>query len=218
LRHCQPRPALLSRLSRREQSCCSKVRYSLRCCAFRAERPQSARRRRDDHVRRALSGSSWRRHACREWAADDPGIIRIGTSYLRIVGPIYSLYGLGMGLYFAHPGLQQSRVNGDRQRRPPPRQRCVRFDCRLVARSGTAWAVRFDCGRILRLAALTLLAMLRALVLSVAEAIAIFRFKVRMIQFLAASCAAGMALYLAGRDRARRQRVGAWIGAASESG
>jgi Na+-driven multidrug efflux pump len=36
---------------------------------------------------------------------DDPEIIRIGTSYLRIVGPIYSLYGLGMGLYFATQGF-----------------------------------------------------------------------------------------------------------------
>jgi Na+-driven multidrug efflux pump len=31
--------------------------------------------------------------------ADD--IIGLGTSYLQVVGPIYSLYGLGMGLYFA---------------------------------------------------------------------------------------------------------------------
>jgi chromate transporter len=37
-----------------------------------------------------------------------------------------------------------------------------------------------------------------ALVLSVAAAVAIFRFKVGMIQTLAASCAAGIALYLAG--------------------
>jgi chromate transporter len=37
-----------------------------------------------------------------------------------------------------------------------------------------------------------------ALVLSVAGAIAIFRFRVGMIQTLAASCAAGIALYLAG--------------------
>ena len=29
----------------------------------------------------------------------------LGTSYLRIVGPIYSLYGLGMGLSFASHGL-----------------------------------------------------------------------------------------------------------------
>jgi putative MATE family efflux protein len=36
---------------------------------------------------------------------DDPEIIRLGTSYLRIVGPIYGLYGLGMGLYFATQGF-----------------------------------------------------------------------------------------------------------------
>lgn len=35
----------------------------------------------------------------------DEATIRLGTSYLRIVGPIYSLYGLGMGLYFASQGL-----------------------------------------------------------------------------------------------------------------
>jgi putative MATE family efflux protein len=35
----------------------------------------------------------------------DEATIHLGTSYLRIVGPIYSLYGLGMGLYFASQGL-----------------------------------------------------------------------------------------------------------------
>jgi MATE family, multidrug efflux pump len=35
----------------------------------------------------------------------DEATLRVGTSYLRIVGPIYSLYGLGMGLYFASQGL-----------------------------------------------------------------------------------------------------------------
>jgi Na+-driven multidrug efflux pump len=35
----------------------------------------------------------------------EPEIIRLGTSYLRIVGPIYGLYGLGMGLYFATQGF-----------------------------------------------------------------------------------------------------------------
>jgi putative MATE family efflux protein len=36
---------------------------------------------------------------------DDGEIIRIGASYLRIVGPIYGLYGLGMALYFATQGF-----------------------------------------------------------------------------------------------------------------
>ena len=31
--------------------------------------------------------------------------MRLGTSYLRIVGPIYGLYGLGMALYFATQGF-----------------------------------------------------------------------------------------------------------------
>jgi Na+-driven multidrug efflux pump len=35
--------------------------------------------------------------------ADD--IIGLGTAYLRVVGPIYGLYGLGMGLYFATQGF-----------------------------------------------------------------------------------------------------------------
>ena len=35
----------------------------------------------------------------------DEATLRVGTSYLRIVGPIYGLYGLGMGLYFASQGL-----------------------------------------------------------------------------------------------------------------
>src|ERR1700716_329207 len=34
----------------------------------------------------------------------DPEILRLGTWYLRIVGPIYGFYGLGMALYFATQG------------------------------------------------------------------------------------------------------------------
>jgi len=37
--------------------------------------------------------------------SDDQEIIRLGTWYLRIVGPIYGLYGLGMALYFATQGF-----------------------------------------------------------------------------------------------------------------
>jgi len=32
-------------------------------------------------------------------------IVRVGASYLRIVGPIYGFYGLGMALYFATQGF-----------------------------------------------------------------------------------------------------------------
>ncbi len=32
-------------------------------------------------------------------------VIRVGTLYLRIAGPVYGLYGLGMGLYFATQGF-----------------------------------------------------------------------------------------------------------------
>ena len=35
--------------------------------------------------------------------SDEEEIIRAGSSYLRITGPIYALYGLGMALYFATP-------------------------------------------------------------------------------------------------------------------
>ena len=37
--------------------------------------------------------------------SDAEGIVSLGTSYLRVVGPIYSFYGLGMGLYFATQGF-----------------------------------------------------------------------------------------------------------------
>jgi Na+-driven multidrug efflux pump len=37
--------------------------------------------------------------------SDDPEVVRLGTWYLRIVGPIYGLYGLGMALYFATQGF-----------------------------------------------------------------------------------------------------------------
>jgi len=36
---------------------------------------------------------------------EDAEIVRIGVSYLRIVGPIYALYGLGMAIYFATQGF-----------------------------------------------------------------------------------------------------------------
>jgi putative MATE family efflux protein len=36
---------------------------------------------------------------------EDAEIVRIGVSYLHIVGPIYALYGLGMALYFATQGM-----------------------------------------------------------------------------------------------------------------
>jgi Na+-driven multidrug efflux pump len=35
----------------------------------------------------------------------DDEVVRIGASYLHIVGPIYGLYGLGMALYFATQGF-----------------------------------------------------------------------------------------------------------------
>jgi putative MATE family efflux protein len=35
----------------------------------------------------------------------DDAIVRVGASYLRIVGPIYGLYGFGMALYFATQGF-----------------------------------------------------------------------------------------------------------------
>jgi Na+-driven multidrug efflux pump len=37
--------------------------------------------------------------------SDDEEIVRLGTWYLRIVGPVYGLYGLGMALYFAAQGF-----------------------------------------------------------------------------------------------------------------
>jgi Na+-driven multidrug efflux pump len=36
---------------------------------------------------------------------DDGEIVRVGASYLQIVGPIYGLYGFGMALYFATQGF-----------------------------------------------------------------------------------------------------------------
>jgi putative MATE family efflux protein len=35
----------------------------------------------------------------------DPEILHVGTAYLRILGPVYGLYGLGMALFFATQGL-----------------------------------------------------------------------------------------------------------------
>jgi Na+-driven multidrug efflux pump len=35
----------------------------------------------------------------------DPEVIRVGTLYLQIVGPIYGFYGLGIALHFAMQGI-----------------------------------------------------------------------------------------------------------------
>jgi Na+-driven multidrug efflux pump len=48
----------------------------------------------------ALFPASWMR-----LFTSDGEIVRIGTLYLQIVGPIYGLYGLGMALYFATQGF-----------------------------------------------------------------------------------------------------------------
>jgi Na+-driven multidrug efflux pump len=40
-----------------------------------------------------------------ELFTSDDEVIRVGATYLRIVGPIYGLYGLGMALYFATQGV-----------------------------------------------------------------------------------------------------------------
>jgi putative MATE family efflux protein len=37
--------------------------------------------------------------------SEEQEIIRAGSSYLKVVGPIYALYGLGMALYFAAQGM-----------------------------------------------------------------------------------------------------------------
>src|SRR5262249_23161737 len=34
----------------------------------------------------------------------DPGILAVGTTYLRIVGPVYGFFGVGLALYFASQG------------------------------------------------------------------------------------------------------------------
>ena len=36
--------------------------------------------------------------------ASDPAVIEAGTTYLRVVGPFYGFFGLGMALYFASQG------------------------------------------------------------------------------------------------------------------
>ena len=35
---------------------------------------------------------------------DDPALIATGAAYLRVVGPVYGFFGLGLSLYFASQG------------------------------------------------------------------------------------------------------------------
>src|SRR6266849_2577031 len=50
-------------------------------------------------------------HCASRWPAawlglfsDDPGMLATGAQYLRIVGPAYGFFGLGLALYFASQG------------------------------------------------------------------------------------------------------------------
>jgi len=43
-------------------------------------------------------------HAWLSLFGSDPGMIEAGTRYMRVVGPAYGLFGLGMALYFASQG------------------------------------------------------------------------------------------------------------------
>jgi Na+-driven multidrug efflux pump len=43
-------------------------------------------------------------HAWLGLFADDPGMLETGAAYLRIVGPAYGFFGLGLSLYFASQG------------------------------------------------------------------------------------------------------------------
>jgi Na+-driven multidrug efflux pump len=43
-------------------------------------------------------------HAWLALFSPDPGVIETGSAYLRIVGPVYGFFGLGMALYFASQG------------------------------------------------------------------------------------------------------------------
>src|SRR4030095_1224081 len=36
----------------------------------------------------------------------DPSVLMAGTMYLRIVGPFYGFFGLGLALFFAPPGAR----------------------------------------------------------------------------------------------------------------
>ena len=46
---------------------------------------------------------------------NDPGMLEAGAGYLRSVGPVYGLFGIGMALYFASQGA--GRLSG---RSAPP--------------------------------------------------------------------------------------------------
>ena len=46
-------------------------------------------------------------HAWVRLFSDDPAVLAAGASYLRIAGPLYPLFGIGMALYFASQGAGQ---------------------------------------------------------------------------------------------------------------
>ena len=59
----------------------------------------------------------------------EPAMIAVGSRYLRIVGPFYGLFGLGMALYFASQGA--GRCGG----------RCMANVARLMIAAGGGWLV-----------------------------------------------------------------------------
>lgn len=65
----------------------------------------------------------------------DDEIVRVGALYLKIVGPIYGFYGLGMALYFANPRFRKRHLDRDCQRRPPTHKHWMCTGRHLLARS-----------------------------------------------------------------------------------
>src|ERR1700676_3757901 len=68
--------------------------------------------------------------------SNDEQVVRLGTSYLQIMGPIYGFYGLGTALFFVTQGVGSNMwTMDDCKRRTAARQRCGRADCHLLAGS-----------------------------------------------------------------------------------
>ena len=42
------------------------------------------------------------------WFSDDAAVAHLGALYLRIVGPVYTCFGLGLGLFFVTQGVGRS--------------------------------------------------------------------------------------------------------------
>jgi Na+-driven multidrug efflux pump len=75
--------------------------------------------------------------------SDDAEVARLGTLYLRIVGPAYLCFGLGLGLFYVMQGVGRGvaamNANAETGSSDPGGVVATKFDCDRLCSPTTSW-------------------------------------------------------------------------------